>query len=192
MNNKFWQHIQFLPLALVGIMALTRFNHFGSAFSLPDASLAVFFFAGLGFSRLWLFALLLLEVGMIDYLAITQFSVSDFCISPAYVCLIPTYFVMWFSGFYCKSFKNLQIIDSIKFFGLAAIATITAFIISNGSFYLFSGSFGELSWDKYFHQLSQYLPSYLSATLIFIVVGLAIVNLIKAAQTITVAESKNS
>jgi hypothetical protein len=189
MNTKPWQPIQFLPLALMVTMALTRFHHFGSAFSLPDASLAVFFLAGMGFSSVWLFALLLLEAGFIDYLAITQFSISDFCISPAYVCLIPTYAAMWFAGRYCKAFKSLGFVDSQKTFGLAAIATTGAFVISNGSFYVFSGRFGELSWYGYLNQTAQYLPPYLNAALIYIVIGLAIVKLWKVTHEMAAIQS---
>ncbi len=189
MNNKFWQHIQFLPLALVAIMALTRFHHFGSAFSLPDATLAVFFLAGMAFSGFWFFALLLLEAGMIDYLAITQFSVSDFCISPAYVCLIPTYAAMWFAGRYCSTFKALRFADSFKTFGLATIATTVAFVVSNGSFYVLSDRFGQLSWTQYLTQSAQYYPLYICAALIYIVIGLAIVKLWKAMHLVTTVES---
>lgn len=183
------QNSQILPLALMGIMALTRFDHFGSALSLPDASLAVFFFAGLGFSSLWFLALLLFEAGIIDYLAITQFSVSDFCISPAYLCLIPTYAAMWCAGRYSKAFISLSFVASFKTFGLATIATTMAFVISNGSFYVFSGQFGELSWRQYLAQSAQYLPSYLSAALIYIVIGLAVVKLWKAMQAMAPVES---
>jgi hypothetical protein len=189
MNMKSWQSLQFLPLALVGFMALTRFHHFGTAFSLPDASLAVFFFAGLGYGGLGFFALLLVEAGLIDYLAITQFNVSDFCISPAYVFLIPTYAVMWLAGRYCKTFKALQFADSLKTFALAIFATTVAFIISNGSFYWLSGSFGQLSWDNYFRQSGHYMPSYLSATLIYLVFGLMLVKLFKAIKAMTPVES---
>lgn len=189
MNIKPWQHIQLLPLALMAIMALTRVHHFGDAFSLPDASLAVFFLAGLGLSSLWFFALLLLEAGVIDYLAITQFSVSDFCISPAYACLIPTYAAMWFGGRYCKAFTSLTFLSSLKAFGLAAIATTIAFIASNGSFYLFSDKFGQLSWSQYLAQSAQYYPQYVSSALIYIVIGLAVVKLWKTMQESRLVES---
>jgi hypothetical protein len=189
MNTTIGQYLKLAPITLLTVMALTRFGHFGSAFSLPDASLAVFFLAGLYFNKPKFFMLLLVEAGLIDYLAITQFSVSDFCISPAYVCLLPTYAVMWFAGRYCKPFIALGFGDSSKTFGWAATATIAAFIISNGSFYLFSGSFGELSWDKYWLQTAHYLPSYLSATLVYIVIGLAVVKLMKAARALAPVES---
>lgn len=189
MNIKPLQHIRLLPIALMGVMALTRFDHFGSALSLPDASLAVFFLAGMGFSSLWLFALLLIEAGMIDYLAITQFSVSDFCISPAYVCLIPTYAAMWFTGRYCTIFKALRFSDSFKTFGLATIATTVAFVVSNGSFYVLSDRFGQLSWTQYLAQSARYYPLYLSAALIYIVIGLAIVKLWNATHQMTTVES---
>lgn len=188
MNIKPWQRIEFFPFAVMGLMALTRLYHFGSAFSLPDASIAVFFLAGMGFSSLWFFALLLLEVVVIDYLAITQFSVSDFCISPAYICLIPTYAVMWFAGRYCKAFESLGFVDSLKTFGLAVAAATGAFVISSGSFYVFSGRFAQLSWNQYLGQTIQYYPPYLSAALIYIVIGLAIIKLWKANE-VAVAES---
>jgi hypothetical protein len=180
---------QVLFIVLMELMALTRFDHFGSAFSLPDASLAIFFLAGMGFSSLWFFALLLIEAGVIDYLAITQFSVSDFCISPAYVCLVPTYAAVWFAGRYCKAFASLNFVDSLKTFGLATIATTVAFVISNGSFYVFSDRFGQLSWDQYLAQAAQYYPLYLSAALVYIVIGLAIVKLWKATHVVAAVES---
>jgi hypothetical protein len=173
-----------LPISLMAIMALTRFHHFGSAFTLPDASIAVFFLAGmLASGGLWLFSLLLLEAGVIDYVAITQFSVSDFCISPAYACLILAYGVMWLVGRYCKVFVSLNVVDSAKTFGLATFATTMAFMISNGSFYLFSGQFGELSWQQYLDQTFRYLPPYLSSALLYIVLGLAAIKLWKAMHT---------
>ena len=38
-------------ISLAALMAATRFNHFGSAVSLPDASYAVFFLCGLYLAR---------------------------------------------------------------------------------------------------------------------------------------------
>ena len=178
------------PIILVIIMAFTRVNHFGSAFSLPDASLAVFFLAGLCFSRLWFLVVLFFGAGVLDYWAISPSNVSDFCLTPAYFCLIPTYTTMWLAGRYSKVFKSLHFIESVKIFGLAAITTLISFIISNGSFYVWSGSFGELAWDKYVNQFNQYLPSYLSGTLGYIVIGLVAINIFKATKILAVLELK--
>lgn len=162
------------------LMALTRFHHFGSAISLPDASLAVFFFAGMGVSGIGFFMLLLVEAGLIDFLATTQYGVSDFCLTPAYVCLILAYVAIWFSGRYANLLNVLKLADAVKAFGLGIIGTIVAFIISNGSFYLFSGSFGVGSWANYFKQSSYYFPAYLSANLLYIAIGLTVMTLVKA------------
>ena len=40
-------------VALMALMAATRFRHFGTPFALPDASLAVFFLAGLWLGGKW-------------------------------------------------------------------------------------------------------------------------------------------
>ena len=88
---------------LVLLMAVTRGSHFGSSFALPDATLAIFLVAGFMLPRFTLTALatfifLLLEAGGIDYYAIAYQGVSDYCVSPAYWFLIPTYASMWFAG----------------------------------------------------------------------------------------------
>jgi len=181
MNVKQWLQNNYLSItALVAVMALTRLHHFGDALSLPDASLAVFFLAGMGISSLWFFAVLLLEAGVIDYVAITQFNVSDFCISAAYVFLIPTYAAMWFAGCYCTRFKTLNASELLKTVGLSALAISVAFAISNGSFYLLSGRYTDVSWTQYASGIIQYYPVYASAALIYAVMGLAIVKIVRS------------
>jgi hypothetical protein len=167
-------------VALMAMMAATRFHHFGSAFSLPDASLAVFFMAGLWLGGRYLFIALLLEAGLIDYLAITRFGVSDFCISSAYVFLIPTYAAMWFAGLWCGRFKTPSPNTAAQQFAVLLMATSVAFLISNGSFYLFSGRYADLSWGQYFARIAQHYPSYVGYTLCYTVACFSIVKLLKA------------
>lgn len=166
------------PLALAGLMLATRFHHFGDAISLPDASLAVFFLAGLWVGGWKFFGLLLVEAGFIDYLAITQFNVSDYCISQAYAFLIPAYACLWIAGWYCARFKTLNSTTLITQLGLLFIATTVAFIISNGSFYLLSGKFSDLNWVEYSTRVMQYYPPYLTATLIYSIVIIAVIKMI--------------
>jgi hypothetical protein len=138
-----------------------------------------FFLAGLSYGGLWFFVLLILEAGIIDFLAITQFSVSDYCISPAYIFLIPAYAVMWFAGRYSKAFESFHLADSVKILGLAAIATTTAFALSNGSFYLLSDRIEAGSWTHFAGQFVHYYPPYMASTLCYALAGLLIVKLFK-------------
>jgi hypothetical protein len=154
-------------LALIGLMLATRVHHFGSAFTLPDASLIVFFFSGLFFNRVKFFILLLAEAALIDYVAISQFNVSDFCVSPAYVALTPTYGVMWWAGSYCRRFKMQNNQELAMQFGLLFLATSAAFLISDGSFYLFSGRYANAELATYLTGAALYYPSYVTATLIY-------------------------
>ncbi len=172
-------------VALIGLMLATRVHHFGSAFSLPDASLAVFFFAGLYCSRVGFFAFLLGLAGLIDYVAISHFWVSDFCVSKAYIALVPTYGVLWLAGFYSKKFKQFNILELVQQFGVLFVATSMAFIISNGSFYLFSGRYPEPNLAVYLERFALYYPPYLTAPLMYsavIFAGIKIVVLLKMTQ----------
>lgn len=180
-----------IPLALIGLMLATRFHHFGGSLSLPDASLAAFFFAGFWVKGWKFFALLMIEAGMIDYVAISQFSISDYCISPAYAFLIPTYASLWAAGKYCARYKTIELSKLASQFGILFIATTAAFAISNGSFYLLSGKFSDLSWAEYTSRVAQYYPSYLAYTLVYVAVIFLLVTIINLLFSTSVKPAVN-
>jgi len=153
--------------ALAILMALTRSDHFGSALTLPDASLAVFYLAGIFTGGLASFAVLLAEAALLDYVSISQFQVSNYCISPAYVFLIPTYAVMFFAGRWSTKYVELNASDLSRQFAYLFAAGSIAFLISNSSFYLLSGKFPEMSLIEYTGRVAKYYPDYMSSTLIY-------------------------
>lgn len=149
------------------LMAATRFGHFGSAISLPDASLAVFFLAGFYLSAR-MFPLLLLEAAAVDYLAINMAGVSDWCVTPAYAFLAAAYAVPWLAGRWYARWHALTWRSSLLFAATAAIATVMAFLISNASFYAFSGYFTEMAALEYASRVIRYLTPYLRSTMLWL------------------------
>ena len=186
MNIKQWLKADYLPIPLIALMVLTRFHHFGDVLHLPDATLAVFFFAGF-YRKKTLLGFLLVLAGLIDYVAIKN-GVSGWCISPAYVFLIPTFATMWLAGRYAATFKTMSVLEWLKSIGLLTLATSAAFVISNGSFYLFSGRFEELSFVDYFASVAQYYPSYVGAAMIYSIIGLAIVKLLNLLFSVQISQ----
>ncbi|MCX7097838.1 MAG: hypothetical protein NTV43_08045 [Methylococcales bacterium] len=169
---------EYFPVLLIGLMIATRYHHFGDFLHLPDASLAVFFFAGF-YRKKALLGFLMVLAALIDYLAIAN-GTSAYCISPAYVFLIPTYAVMWFAG---RNFARLQVMTWIQLAQSSAyllIATSLAFLISNGSFYLLSDKIGDLTWLEYTARTAKYYPMYLGATLVYAVLGWTAVYVFKS------------
>ena len=130
MTDFIEQNKKFFPtIALFLLMALTRTSHFGSAISLPDATLAIFYLLGLFSGGLISIGILMAEAGLIDYLAITQAGVSDYCISPAYVFLVPTYLAMYAAGHVSKRYTALNMADTAKQATYLFVATSLAFLI---------------------------------------------------------------
>jgi hypothetical protein len=171
-------------VALAALMAATRFDHFGSAVSLPDASYAVFFLGGLylaGFTRASAaaFSVLIIEAGLIDYYATSVQGISDWCMSPAYWFLIPTYGSLWLVGRWFAS-RNTMHERSLKGkawigMGVAAwVGSSFAFVFSNATFYLFSGRFAEMSAAEYASRVAQYYVSYVSMALLYIACAMAL------------------
>lgn len=157
---------QLIMLAL--LMAATRFHHSGTSMLLPDASTAIFFMAGLWNGRRVGFLLLFVEALLIDYVAIAQMGVSDFCLSPGYVFLLPTYAVLWLGGQYCRRFADLHAASLFRqltvFMGVISVA----FLISNGSFFLLSDKIGTVNWSEYVAGIRRYYPDYVLFALMYV------------------------
>jgi hypothetical protein len=67
-----------------------------------------------------------------------------------------------------------------KRFGVVTLATSAAFAISNGSFYMLSDRYPDLSWGQYFARVAQYYPPYVGSALLYMVLGYGIMKLVKA------------
>lgn len=158
---------------LAVLMAATRFNHFGSAVSLPDASFAIFFLGGLYLARYArvstaAFIMLILEAGSIDFYSTSIQGVSDWCMTPAYWFLIPTYGSLWLAGRWFALRHTLEGRGLVWLAFTAWAASSFAFIFSNAAFYMFSGNFADMSAVEYMSRVTQYYGSYVSAALLYI------------------------
>lgn len=173
-----------IAFGLVLLMLLTRSHHFSDTISLPDASLAVFFLAGLWLARIGLLLALLIAAVLIDYVAISHFNVSDFCVSPAYVFLLPAYCGLWLTGKFCQKYEMPGANGFISQLSFVGLAITFAFVITNGSFYLWSGRYPEQSWDQYIERFFMYYPPYLTSSFIYIFSALAMARLFKLIPTI--------
>jgi hypothetical protein len=154
-------------------MAITRGSHFGSSFALPDASLAIFLLAGFFMPRFSLVAMLtflafLFEAGSIDYYAINAAGVDDYCVTPAYLFLIPTYATMWLGGSWFAKYQKNSLSSLALFGGVACVTSTFSFLISNFGFFLFAGRFADMSMFEYASRVAQYYPPYLSGSLLYL------------------------
>ena len=170
--------------AMAALMAATRFNHFGSAVSLPDASYAVFFLGGLYLARsarlsMVAFITLIMEAGLIDYYATSVQGISDWCMTPAYWFLIPTYASLWLVGRWfalrhTAMGHNMESKALIVLAFAAWVASSFAFTFSNATFYLFSERYAEMSAAEYTLRVVQDYVSYVAVALLYIACAVAI------------------
>lgn len=162
-------HIKSFALCalLMLLMAVTRSHHFDSLDHLPDASLAAFLLAGF-YLPLAAFPALLVVAGLADYFAFNYAGVSDWCFSPAYWFLIPTYAVLFYAGrFYAA--RHSQTWHGLALFATTAfVATSAAFMISSGSFFLFSGRFAEMTALQYAVSVAKYYVPYLISAFLYL------------------------
>jgi len=162
-----------IALILGAVMAATRFNHFGSPMNLPDASLAIFFLAGLYLTRSIWFPIFIVEAGLMDW-ASTAGGVSDWCVTAAYTFLIPTYAVLWIAGRWYRRHARMEWRTLMPLFSALGLSLVFAFAISNGSFYLFSGYFTELGWTDYTRGVIGYFPAYAGYAFMYTMVALCV------------------
>ncbi len=154
-----------LLLGLVLLMVLTRYSAFHT-WGFPSATLAVFFVAGIYLRQFIFPALLLVTAGLTDYFSI-QAGASDWCITPAYMFLIPTYLCLWFAG---RQFDGLQIrtvweVGTLSLFLL--LSSTAAFIISTGSYHLLSGRYDEVPMMELALNSMKYYPRYIGGAFFY-------------------------
>jgi hypothetical protein len=182
--------------AMALLMAATRYNHFGSAVALPDASWAVFFLggfflAGRSWTVLLAFVALLLEAWGIDYYATQIQGVSDWCVTPAYGFLIPTYASLWLGGSWFAARKQNTWRSLGEFFGIAVLATSIAFLISNVSFYLLSGRIGDMSVVEYATSVAKYYTPYVTGSILYLAVAALLYVLLVADRKDSISVTRN-
>ena len=157
---------------IFGLLALlmlsTRYAHFAQ---LPDASWAAFFaggfyFSGRGAGRrgLAVFTALMLEAGAIDTVAIQPLGVGNYCVTPAYAVLVPTYGVLWFGGAWLRRGYAFTPSTLLRFALAAIVATHLAYLISNGSFYWLGGRYADPNLGEYLRRFAQFYVNFVSVT----------------------------
>jgi hypothetical protein len=166
-NKTFW-----IGAALVLLMVATRYQHFGSALTLPDASYAAFFLGGLFLGRvrgaLAILAALILEAALVDFYAINFQDISAYCVTSAYGFMVFAYAALWFVGrWFAPRFESsAKCLASLAV--VAAFAGSAAFIIANVSFYLLAGYFDSMSIVDYIARVSEYYGSYVAVMLMYV------------------------
>ncbi len=160
-----------LLLGLVILMVMTRYSAFHT-WGLPSATLAVFFVAGI-YLRQYLFPVLLIATaGLTDYFSI-QAGTSDWCITPAYMFLIPTYLSLWFAG---RQFEELEIHTFKELSQLTLflfLSTTAAFIISTGSYHMLSGRYDDVPVLEQVVNSMKYYPRYIGGAFFYMGIFLA-------------------
>lgn len=139
---------------------------------LLDASWAVFFLAGFYLRNVLAFGVFMATAVAIDYVGITQFGVSDFCVSQAYVALVPAYGALFMAG---RWFAGQYRGETLATLGKLVLAVLVGFalseLISSGSFYFLSGKFAELNMAEFGSRLLKYAPHGLYVTGLYVTVG---------------------
>ena len=161
MDNKvskltiFWS-----TLALMGLMVVTR-GHANplNIVHLPDFTLAALFIAGT-YLRNWIVPLVIIAFAMsIDWYVISNKGVSDFCITQAYMMLVPAYLVMFAGGL---MFKSLAIQNALKLMKLTVVMAVSGaleWLISSASFYWMAPYFTDPTVAGFLPRIVKYAPN---------------------------------
>lgn len=162
--------LMWLVLALV--MIATRFKHFGDMLHLPDASMAVFFLGGLYLRRHWAFVVMVLLAVAMDWVSIRYAGVSDFCVTAAYAFLPLAYAVLWYAGRGYAPRMTPHAVSLLGALGVALLAAMLSFAISNGSFYWLGGRYAQPHMAEYLTRLWQWGAMFVRTTMGYVAVAL--------------------
>lgn len=165
---------QFIIGSILTLLIIaTGGHHFATLNHLPSASWASFFLAGIYLGSLSVLAVLFALAWILDYTAITFGGVSSFCVSPAYVFLLPAYGSLWLAGRWYADRHRFAWRNLVPLVGAMLAGAVFCELFSSGGFYFFSGRFAETSISEFGSRLLRFFPPYLQS-LGFYVGGAAI------------------
>lgn len=166
------RHQILIGIALAALLFATRGQHLPVVReALPSGSWAVFFLVGVYLRPAWALAVFFGLASFLDFASINWQGVSDYCISPAYVALIPGYAALWFGGRWFAARYTEKPIDLARL-GVSAVAsTFVCQLITSGAFYFFSGRFAEPTFVEFANRIAKYYPLFGGSTAFWIAVA---------------------
>ena len=166
-------------VGLVLAILVTRVEHFGTAFTPADATLAVLFLAGMWIRRAWPLPTLLGAATLADQLALRQ-GVSAVCVTAAYLFLIPAYACVWWAGRASSDVNWRRPAQLLRGAGNLLCALLAAFVISSGSFFLLSGYFPGMAGLEYWRAVAHYFLPYAAWPAAYVCATLAVSEALRA------------
>ncbi len=159
------------------LLIATRGQHFATLHSLPGATWAVFFLAGIYLRPLRILPAMLVFVWGLDFtphllggatLAEIVGGGQAFCLTPAYLFLLPAYTALWFAGrWYARRYRfewrTLLPLTAAAFAGAAVCE-----LFSSGGFYFFSGRFNDPTFAEFGARLVKYFPGDLQSLAFYV------------------------
>lgn len=172
-----------LTVTLIGLILITRTNSSNLVLDPPDITLAAFFIAGLFAPSALVFGLLFAAGVAADLLSFSL-GVSDWCFTPAYPFLVPTYACLWYAGYVCRTTDYLKVSGAAKLIGCFVLACAGAYFISSHSFFLFSGRYdGTKTAMEYWNSILRWFPSYIAWASIYSALALAVAAVARTMST---------
>jgi hypothetical protein len=171
-----------IGITLAALMAATRGQHFATLHSLPGASWAVFFLAGVYLRPAWVLPALLAFVWGVDFFPHLLGGASPaeivsggkaFCLTPAYFFLLPAYGSLWLAGRWYAARYQFAWATLVPLAAAVLVGAVVCELFSSGGFYFFSGRFNEPTLAEFGARLAKYFPSYLGSLTFY--VGIAAV-----------------
>lgn len=167
------RHQAAIGLGLAALLIATRGQHFATLHSLPGASWAVFFLAGIYLRPLWALPALLALTWFLDFAAFTWGGASGFCLTSAYVFLLPAYAALWLAGRWYAARHRFAWATLMPLAASVFVGAAVCELFSSGGFYFFSGRFAEPTVAEFGTRLAKYFPPYLGSLVFY--VGIAAV-----------------
>ena len=155
--------------ALTALMVVTRSGHLGTAWSPPDATWAVLYIAGFYFGRDWRWALpaLLCTAMAVDFIVIRDFGVSSYCVTVAYVFMLPAYAALWSAGAWMRRAYRHEPADLARWVASLGLAGSLCFFLTNATFYWLGGRITNPSLAGWWHSFTHWYPGFVGVPFVY-------------------------
>jgi len=163
-----------IGLALAILMAVTRSHQLAMPLHLPNGSDAVFFLAAIFLRPAFFLPIFMIEALVIDYVAITFGGISNFCVTPGYLCLIPAFTASWLAGRWLARRHDRLRAHPLAFATSLLCGSVAAELFASGGYYLFSGRFPTPTLPEFMARFETYYPANLAGMVLWVAIAILV------------------
>ena len=120
----------------------------------------------------------------VDFVVIRDLGVSSYCVTVAYVFMLPAYAALWLGGARMRRAYRHDLADLVRWVVSLGLASSLCFLLTNATFYWLGGRIADPTLGGWWQSLTHWYPGFVGVPFVYVgIAGLLHAALVRPSRT---------